>query len=93
MHQVFVRTLPNHFCRHRYVEPTEGAPFPMNTDDTRRIRASGFLSLAKSRRFYASAENAGRLTDLDQVPVGIADIGADLAPVVLGLGEEFDALG
>src|SRR5262249_25698048 len=40
-----------------------------------------------------SAENAGRLADLDQVPVRIADIGADLAPVVLGLGEEFDALG
>ena len=41
----------------------------------------------------ASPENAGRLADLDQVPVGIADIRADLAPVVLRLGEELDALG
>src|SRR5437899_5248035 len=37
-------------------------------------------------------EDAGGLTDLDEMPVGIAHIRADLAPVILGLGEELDSL-
>ena len=54
-----------------------------------------FLTFRKAVSALAlmSAENAGRLADLDQVPVRIPDIGPDLAPVVLGLGEELDALG
>src|SRR5439155_11066173 len=38
-------------------------------------------------------EHADRLADLDQVTIRIADICADLAPVILGLGEKLDALG
>src|SRR5439155_18210431 len=40
-----------------------------------------------------SAENPGRLANLDQVAVGVANIGADLAPMIFRLGEELGALG
>src|SRR5437762_10461420 len=33
------------------------------------------------------------LANLDQMPVPVADVGANLAAVVLGLGEELGALG
>src|SRR5712691_7678395 len=39
-----------------------------------------------------SGENAGRLADLDQVAVGVSDIRADLASMVLRLSEERCAL-
>ncbi len=38
------------------------------------------------------AENTGRLADLDQVAIGIADVSADLASVILRLCQELDAL-
>jgi hypothetical protein len=44
-----------------------------------RRRGPAALWLARAR---------GRLADLDQVPVRVADIGADLVVVSLGLGEE-----
>src|SRR5713101_4565299 len=39
-----------------------------------------------------SGENAGRLADLDQVAVGVSNVRADLASMILRLGEELGAL-
>jgi hypothetical protein len=39
-----------------------------------------------------SGEYAGGLADLDQVAVGVPDIGADLTSMILWLGEELRAL-
>ncbi len=40
-----------------------------------------------------SVQKPGRLADLDQVTVGVADVRADLAPVILGRGQELGAFG
>ena len=40
-----------------------------------------------------SVQKSGRLADLDQVTVGVADVRADLAPVILGRGQELGAFG
>src|SRR5216684_7596863 len=39
-----------------------------------------------------SGDDAGRLADLDQVAVGVPDVSADLASMVLRLGQELCAL-
>src|SRR6266852_2451540 len=39
-----------------------------------------------------SSDDAGRLADFDQVAVGVPDVSADLASVVLRLGKELGAL-
>src|SRR5260370_42519216 len=40
-----------------------------------------------------SVQKSGRLADLDQVTVGVADVRADFAPVILGRGQELSAFG
>jgi hypothetical protein len=38
-------------------------------------------------------EDPGSLTNLNQVPVGVTQVAADLQPVILGLSEELTAAG
>src|ERR1700753_4139639 len=56
----------------------------------RSVRRSGGARTS-GRRPPASVER--RLADLDDVAVGVADVGADLGLVDLRLGEEFGAAG
>src|SRR6266705_3021794 len=55
-------------------------------------RKSGVLRLAGSSRLLR-AWRGGGLADLDEVAVGVADVCADLAAVVFGLGEELGSSG
>src|SRR5215831_167530 len=45
------------------------------------------------RNCSAAGLRLSRLTDLDQVAVGVPDVGTDFAPVIFRLGKELHALG
>src|SRR5205823_4609631 len=52
-----------------------------------------FLAYSGCPRLRCSAENAGRLADLNQVPIRVANVRPDLASMVLRLREELRAVG
>src|SRR5712664_3119230 len=71
--------------------PTGVGPSRSSSRIRRRAGSPGASNTA-SADWLLWLEQARRLADLDQVTIRVADVGADLAAVVLGLGQELGAL-